>query len=622
MTISAQSKPFVLESLGVTSTGRNPDVAILADGRFVVVWQEVLGSPVDGFSDTDGAVFARIYNANGTAAGDAIQVNIWEIGRQGTPQVAAALDGGFVVSFTSSLGLGDRTTDTDNFAVAFAADGSRRPLLNEAGDTVRYLDLDVDMPGSFETGTFMVDLGDGMLALVREALTSTRLTQVSVWAADGSQSGIIGVDALAGIDRVTDVTRLENGNILISGERNGMVALRLSDDTLVDAPKGIPGLGSPVFFNTMMSLERAEDVRITALNPGSFAPAGEGGFLVSALQPNGANASTLVVESYTAWGTKIGTGSIAIAMSLNTTRPDYDVLALNDGTYVAAWTTRGANGIDIRLGHFDANGAALGDSVIVQPTAVAGDQVGPNLSLLANGRVLMAYTDLGQNLLNGSDEPMRAVTVTISSLSGGEPGTIGADTLRGTGADDRIEGLAGNDVITGLAGDDALYGGAGNDSQSGGFGQDALIGGLGRDTLIGGDGSDGLSGADGVDLLRGDAGQDALSGGADRDRLFGGSGADRLNGGTGDDFLTGGIGADLFVFRRGGGSDVVTDFETVDVLRLDRGLWSRAGDLTAEQVLTRFATTTGGDTVLTFTGGEIITLRDFTGLTADDLQLI
>lgn len=623
MTISSQSKAFVIESLGVSPAGRNPDVAVLSDGRFVVTWQEVLGSPADGFTDTDGAVFARVYNANGTAAGEAFQVNQWAPGVQAVPQVAATADGGFIVSFASTLRFGDKTTDIDNFAVAYTATGAQRPFLDESGDPLDVLDIDPDMPGAPESGSFMIDLGQGYVAFVREAQTTSFQTSVTIMEPDGGTLGTVGVTNLSAFDRISDVARLANGNTIIAGEWSGFVALRLSDETLHGPPKGIPGISGPVDFVTMLTRQDAQDVRVTALGPGSFAPNGEsGGFIVSALQPNGSGASTLVMESFTAWGVKIASSTIAIPISLDHTPPDYDVLALQDGTYVVAWTTRGANGLDIQVGHFDSDGAALGSNLVVQGSAALGDQFAPQLTLMANGKVMVVFTDLGANPINGATEPLHAVTLTLSSDSGGFPATAGDDEISGTGTDDGIDGLAGNDSISGLQGNDVLNGGTGNDALSGGLGNDALGGGQGADSLNGGEGNDGLSGGNQADILRGDEGADALSGGAQIDRLFGGSGNDRLNGGADNDILNGGAGADIFVFRDNGGADRVADFSADDLLRLDRALWAATPNLTAAEVLTQFSAVVSGNTVFTFDGGETITLQDFTGLTADDLQLI
>lgn len=55
--------------------------------------------------------------------------------------------------------------------------------------------------------------------------------------------------------------------------------------------------------------------------------------------------------------------------------------------------------------------------------------------------------------------------------------------------------------------------------------------------------------------------------------MFGGSGRDRLDGGIGRDTLTGGSDADIFVIRRRGGRDRITDFQNgEDRIGLDDGL--------------------------------------------------
>ena len=73
-------------------------------------------------------------------------------------------------------------------------------------------------------------------------------------------------------------------------------------------------------------------------------------------------------------------------------------------------------------------------------------------------------------------------------------------------------------------------------------------------------------------MLDGGAGDDLLVGGAGLDVLIGGTGSDTLEGGLGLDVLTGGAGIDHFVFNRGDGPDLVTDFQPgVDKIVLGDG---------------------------------------------------
>ncbi|WP_202679228.1 ExeM/NucH family extracellular endonuclease [Skermanella mucosa] len=106
----------------------------------------------------------------------------------------------------------------------------------------------------------------------------------------------------------------------------------------------------------------------------------------------------------------------------------------------------------------------------------------------------------------------------------------------------------------------------------------------------------------GNDVVRGLDGADTLLGGNGGDGLFGGSGNDRLDGGTGDDRLAGDAGADIFVVSRGGGKDMVLDFDLSegDRLEIDRGL--RLRDVTE-----RDTDGAGGadTTVLEFNGASV-----------------
>ncbi|MBL0374468.1 hypothetical protein JJB09_20860 [Rhizobium sp. KVB221] len=64
----------------------------------------------------------------------------------------------------------------------------------------------------------------------------------------------------------------------------------------------------------------------------------------------------------------------------------------------------------------------------------------------------------------------------------------------------------------------------------------------------------------GDDDIKGSKGADWLDGMGGEDRLVGDKGDDFLDGGVGNDLLIGGHGSDSFVFKVGGGTDFVKDF--------------------------------------------------------------
>ncbi len=225
-------------------------------------------------------------------------------------------------------------------------------------------------------------------------------------------------------------------------------------------------------------------------------------------------------------------------------------------------------------------------------------------------------------------------------------GGIGADRIYGMQGNDTINGGRGNDSLGGGPGADRLDGGDGNDVLFGAVGNDWLSGGEGNDRLWAGDGDDIARGGGGTDLIYGGTGNDILSGEAGDDAIWAGTGNDRLNGGDGNDWISGengddtllggagndtlrggagtdrywgGDGADVFEFF--GDHDIgwIMDFDPAegDILRLDAAMWAALGDLSAQEVVTRFgAMDSAGNVVLDFSelGGAVIIFNGYDGL--------
>lgn len=188
-------------------------------------------------------------------------------------------------------------------------------------------------------------------------------------------------------------------------------------------------------------------------------------------------------------------------------------------------------------------------------------------------------------------------------------GDEGNDQLSGSQGDDILSGGDGTDLLIGNQGSDIGFGGAGVDRLLGQVGKDILVGDAGKDTVSGGIGDDYLLGGDGQDDLQGDNGRDILNGGAGRDRLNGGAGDDRINGGAGDDQITGGQGADQFIYRPGGGNDVITDFEKgSDKIDLSSFRFQGFSDFTAKATLSGSTITLGTGSSLQLNGVTVSTL--------------
>lgn len=114
-----------------------------------------------------------------------------------------------------------------------------------------------------------------------------------------------------------------------------------------------------------------------------------------------------------------------------------------------------------------------------------------------------------------------------------------------------------------------------------------------------------LKGSWAEDEARGHDGGSQLYGMQNDDILTGGKGKDLIDGGVDDDILTGGGGVDTFVFRRDYGLDQITDFtpgRSGDILDL-----SATGVAGRNEIAVRHVK---GDTVLSFGGGNSLTLED------------
>jgi serralysin len=217
-------------------------------------------------------------------------------------------------------------------------------------------------------------------------------------------------------------------------------------------------------------------------------------------------------------------------------------------------------------------------------------------------------------------------------------GGTGADTLAGNAAANRLEGGAGGDLLDGRDGDDRLLGGAGADTMRGGGGFDSFVVDDPGDVVVEEaarrnevdtvlvETAQPVTLAPGVEILRlgtagrvgiGTAESNLLIGNAGADRLSGMGGDDVLDGRGGADTLSGGAGQDSFVFRRGGGFDVVEDFAPGQ----DRLVLAGFG-LSAADVLAR-ATALAGGVALDLGSGDGVLLAGLTlaRLSAADLVL-
>ena len=93
-----------------------PQVTALNGGGWVATWQSA------GQDGNGAGVYQQAYTADGVKAGGETQVNLFTIGDQGNPQIAALANGDWVVTWSS---VGQDGSGPGVYSQAFAADGNR-----------------------------------------------------------------------------------------------------------------------------------------------------------------------------------------------------------------------------------------------------------------------------------------------------------------------------------------------------------------------------------------------------------------------------------------------------------------------------------------------------------------
>ena len=86
------------------------------------------------------------------------------------------------------------------------------------------------------------------------------------------------------------------------------------------------------------------------------------------------------------------------------------------------------------------------------------------------------------------------------------------------------------------------------------------------------DGNDIFDAGLGKDEIWGGNGDDVINGGGGNDTLYGNDGNDTIIGGKGNDILNGGYGDDTYIFNKGDGADIITDYGGNNILKLSTGL--------------------------------------------------
>ena len=274
---------------------------------------------------------------------------------------------------------------------------------------------------------------------------------------------------------------------------------------------------------------------------------------------------------------------------------DLFVIAKGDGSDTIISFTAGIGGDMLRLQNYGFKSFAAVQSAMSQRGA-------DTLITLGNGEVLTLKNVLASTLT----EANIAIDYSLATSAAAQA------TLTTSVAGSTVLGSAKNDLIASSAAGTTLAGGLGDDTYTINNLRTAIVEKTneGIDTVQ-------AYGQWGYNLMKAGATENLTLMGGDNlagfgnslaNLITGNSGNNVISGGKGDDLLTGGGGRDTFLFSKGDGSDVITDFVTTgsghDIVSLSGYGLSSFADISSslKQV--------GTDTVLVLGGGETLTFRN------------
>ena len=551
----------------------DPDVIATADGGFIIVYESYVNEYDYGPAAT--VVLSRRYDASGRPVGDEELVDGLDGTAATAPRATLLSDGGYAVTWLFDNYDDILTTDEKAYVRAFDADGTPR------------------------TGAIRVDDVRGGDAVAPEIYAT----------ANGGFEVVFGMERSTGRFDQLYSQRFDARGETLGG--NALVNVREGEFDQFLARSAVLRDGSSVtIWNSEGTFPTEGDIDSNEIRATIAAPTG---------RP--VHEDIHLAENYgtvdSSWG-RTGMG--------------YDVAALEDGGFVVVHKNYDFElGLDTEdasyytvMRFFDAAGRPEGGPRIVDASddlpgdvraaqldtgqiVVVWDQDDDSRGFVGDtvygrvfsedGRALTGRFDVGGKVPSHFDQE----SPEIAALPGG--GFVVTWTSEYVDRDD--DGVAARIFGRGTARNDALRVDA--SGTLAGLGGDDLLGGDRRGNVLdGGRGADELRGGGGADLLLGGAGRDALLGGGGADALRGGGGADTLGGGGGRDRLAGGGGSDLFVFARGDGADRIADFTGRDTIGID-------GDLVGLELprsVIGLAREAGGDVVLRFGGGDVLTIED------------
>ncbi|WP_159690023.1 PKD domain-containing protein [Cognatazoarcus halotolerans] len=372
------------------STQEEPQIAVLNDGSYVIVWQSY------GQDDTNSdGIYAQRFGANGVAMGPEFRVNDVTDGDQLQANVAALSDGGFVVTWQDVTGV-----DGSGYGVIaqrFAADGTTQGgnfVVNTTTSSTQYAG-----PVASYDGGFAIIWSDSNASSVSYDIFVQRFDnagnklggEVLVSTALGLSTGQSGSQYYGDIaaNAAGKMVVVWNDGASNDGNADGVFG------RLYDAATNT--FGATFLINTTTIAEQSNtaigyEPRVSMAADGSF---------VVVWPANGQDGSGWGVfgQRFDASGAKLG-GEFQINESTTSGQYMADVTVLSTGGFVVTWhnDSYGVSGVgsyqDVYIREYDAAGNPVdGERLVTGNNGTpSNQQYQPAVADLGNGNFVVAYS--------------------------------------------------------------------------------------------------------------------------------------------------------------------------------------------------------------------------------------
>lgn len=520
-----------------------PEITVLADGGWVVVWQ----SRDQDYPGHD--IYQQVYNANGTTRGGETRVNEKMEGEQGGQIVTALAGGGWVITWATSTSDEQGYGVRDYFQQVFNADGSRNGKETKIGrsdiSNQQYVSDVVALPDGSWLVTWNTDLWlskdeyygwKGTVSQTQHRLNEKPTTQNHD--AVTLENGKVAIDVLSSaLDVDGDKLKVTEANV-ISGFGEASVD---KDGKIVFDPTKVPnqGLAEGETKTVVIAYTIADPyggtanakvtITVSGVNDAPVITSNGGGEAATVTLTENSTAVTTVMAVDPDAGAKIsysiaagGDGALFTIDSTGvltfTKAPDFEKPADKDKDNVYDVTVEISDGKlsdtqDLKVTVTNVNEAPVITSNGGKDKAAL--KVAENKTAVTT--VKASDPDAGAKLVysiaGGADKALFKIGAKTGVLSFREapdfekPADKGKDnvydvtvkvsdgklsdtqTLKVTVTDVKGKTFTGTskaDSFTGTTEADMLNGAGGNDTLKGGAGNDKLYGGVGKDKLTGG----------------------------------------------------------------------------------------------------------------------------------------